>query len=850
MLLSSCVLPSTAVASLSLSAKKIIISDSRNQWPSLRQQTELNFWSRMSHHRQMNPFVFPYSTYKRVHSPAISSVMTEDTSTVSSTDESMENIGILSHDPGLKPFKDHFKYRVGRYTDLLNLLDKHEGGLDEFARGYLKFGFNREEDGIVYREWAPAAQEAQIVGDFNGWDGTNHCMEKNEFGIWSIKVYDLGGKPAISHNSRVKFRFKHGNGVWIDRIPAWIKYATVDPTKFAAPYDGVYWDPPPLERYEFKHPRPAKPNAPRVYEAHVGMSSSEPRVNSYREFADFVLPRIKENNYNTVQLMAIMEHSYYASFGYHITNFFAVSSRSGTPEDLKYLIDKAHGLGLRVLMDVVHSHASNNVTDGLNGFDVGQSSQDSYFHTGDRGYHKLWDSRLFNYANWEVLRFLLSNIRWWLEEYQFDGFRFDGVTSMLYHHHGINMGFSGNYNEYFSEATDVDAVVYLMLANNLTHSILPDATVIAEDVSGMPGLGRPVFEGGIGFDYRLQMAIPDKWIDYLKNKSDEEWSMGEISWNLTNRRYSEKCISYAESHDQSIVGDKTIAFLLMDKEMYSGMSCLENASPVVERGIALHKMIHFITMALGGEGYLNFMGNEFGHPEWIDFPREGNGWSYDKCRRQWNLPDTDHLRYKFLNAFDSAMNALDEKFSFLASSKQIVSWTGEEDKVIVFERGDLVFVFNFHPVNTYDGYKVGCDLPGKYRVALDSDASDFGGHGRVGHDIDHFTSPEGIPGVPETNFNNRPNSFKILSPARTCVVYYKVDESKEKEKDDLVGSANEDVFARHVEEDSEGLAGCKEENDIAVGEISKTEDDDIDTSKPEDDDVDSNKIEDLPVRGE
>ncbi|KAK1303468.1 hypothetical protein QJS10_CPB11g02131 [Acorus calamus] len=394
--------------------------------------------------------------------------------------------------------------------------------------------------------------------------------------------------------------------------------------------------------------------------------------------------------------MAIMEHSYYASFGYHVTNFFAPSSRSGTPEDLKYLIDKAHGLGIHVLMDVVHSHASNNITDGLNGFDVGQRTEESYFHTRERGYHKLWDSRLFNYANWEVLQFLLSNLRWWMDEFKFDGFRFDGVTSMLYFHHGINMGFSGNYGEYFSEATDVDAVVYMMLANCLVHNLLPDATVVAEDVSGMPVLCRPVSEGGVGFDYRLAMAIPDKWIDYLKNKKDEEWSMKEIVWSLTNRRYTEKCVSYAESHDQAIVGDKTIAFFLMDKEMYSGMSDLQPASPIVERGISLHKM------ALGGEGYLNFMGNEFGHPEWIDFPREGNGWSYAKCRRQWNLVDTDRLRYK----------------------------------VIVFERGDLVFVFNFHPENTYEGYKVGCDLPGKYRVALDSDASEFGGHGRVYYKVE------------------------------------------------------------------------------------------------------------------
>ncbi|XP_056177126.1 1,4-alpha-glucan-branching enzyme 1, chloroplastic/amyloplastic-like isoform X2 [Syzygium oleosum] len=713
------------------------------------------------------------------HNPKISALLTDDSSTMTPIEDDIERIGILNVDPGLEPFRDHFKYRMKRYVDQKKLFEKHEGGLEEFAKGYLSFGFNREDGDIVYHEWAPAAQEAQLIGDFNGWDGSDHNMEKNQFGVWTIRVPDKNGVPAIPHKSRVKFRFKHGNGVWVDRIPAWIKYAIVDPSRFAAPYDGVYWDPPPSERYQFKYPRPPKPDAPRIYEAHVGMSSSEPRVNSYREFADDVLPRIQANNYNTVQLMAVMEHSYYASFGYHVTNFFAVSSRSGTPEDLKYLIDKAHSLGLRVLMDVVHSHASNNVTDGLNGFDVGQSSQESYFHTGDRGYHKSWDSRLFNYANWEVLRFLLSNLRWWLEEYQFDGFRFDGVTSMLYHHHGIDVAFAGNYGEYFSEATDVDAVVYLMLANCLIHTILPDANVIAEDVSGMPGLGRPVSEGGVGFDYRLAMAIPDRWIDYLKNKKDEEWSMKEISGSLTNRRYSEKCISYAESHDQAIVGDKTIAFLLMDKEMYSGMSCLTDASPSIERGLALHKMIHFITMALGGEGYLNFMGNEFGHPEWIDFPREGNNWSYDKCRRQWNLVDTDHLRFKFMNAFDRAMNLLDEKFSILASTKQIVSSTNEEDKVIVFERGDLIFVFNFHPENTYDGYKVGCDLPGKYRVALDSDAWDFGGHGRVGHGIDHFTCPEGIPGVPETNFNNRPNSFKVLSPARTCVVYYRVDESLE-----------------------------------------------------------------------
>ncbi|KAJ8485537.1 hypothetical protein OPV22_018022 [Ensete ventricosum] len=650
-----------------------------------------------------HPFCCPH--LKAEHDFAISSVLGENQA-MTTTEEDVQYRGILDLDPSLEKFKDHLIYRSKKYVEQKSLIEKFEGSLEEFAQGYLKFGFNREQDAIVYREWAPAAQEAQLIGDFNGWDGSNHKMEKNEFGVWSIEIPDAGG-------------FQHGS----DMPPLIL----LDLQLLMMEFTGIHH----LQK---------------------GISSS-------------ILDLQNLQLQGSTKLI-----------------------RSGTPEDLKYLIDKAHGLGLRVLMDVVHSHTSNNVTDGLNGFDVGQGTQDSYFHNGERGYHKLWDSRLFNYANWEVLRFLLSNLRWWLDEFNFDGFRFDGVTSMLYHHHGINMVFTGNYTEYFSEATDVDAVVYMMLANHLVHNLLPDATVIAEDVSGMPALCRPDYEGGVGFDYRLAMAIPDRWIDFLKNKMDSEWSMKEIVWSLTNRRYSEKCVAYAESHDQAIVGDKTISFLLMDKVMYSGMSDLEPASPVIERGIALHKMIHFLTMALGGEGYLNFMGNEFGHPEWIDFPREGNGWSYDKCRRQWNLVDTDHLRYKHMNAFDRAMNLLDDRFHFLASEKQIVSSISEEDKVIVFERGDLVFVFNFHPENTYSGYKVGCDLPGKYRVALDSDAFEFGGHGRVGHDIDHFTSPEGIPGVPETNFNSRPNSFKLLSPARTCVVYCKVDETPQQPDEETTGT--------------------------------------------------------------
>ncbi|KAK9156687.1 hypothetical protein Scep_003261 [Stephania cephalantha] len=602
---------------------------------------------------------------------------------------------------------------------------------------------------------------ASLIGDFNNWNPNADVMTRNDFGVWEIFLpNNADGSPPIPHGSRVKIHMDTASG-YKDSIPAWTKFSVQAPGEI--PYNAIYYDPPEEEKYEFQHPQPKRPKSLRIYEAHVGMSSPEPKINTYASFRDDVLPRIKKLGYNAVQLMAVQEHSYYASFGsvsscsclfLHITPF-------RTPEDLKSLIDKAHELGLLVLMDIVHSHASNNVLDGLNMFD---GTDSHYFHSGTRGYHWMWDSRLFNYGSWEVLRFLLSNVRWWLDEYKFDGFRFDGVTSMMYTHHGLQVAFTGNYNEYFGFATDVDAVVYLMLANDLIHGLFPEAVTVGEDVSGMPTFCIPVEDGGVGFDYRLHMAIADKWIEILK-KRDEDWKMGDIVHTLTNRRWLEKCVSYAESHDQALVGDKTIAFWLMDKDMYDFMALDRPSTPLIDRGIALHKMIRLITMSLGGEGYLNFMGNEFGHPEmyvpcrmmfferiayddveialnsevyliievfpsgfteWIDFPRceqhlpngvvvPGNNNSFDKCRRRFDLGDADFLRYHGMQEFDQAMQHVEEK----------------------------------------------------YGVVLNSDDKLFGGFGRIDPEAEYFSS--------EGWYDDRPRSFLVYAPARTAVVYALMD---------------------------------------------------------------------------
>ncbi|KAF4799281.1 1,4-alpha-glucan-branching enzyme [Turdus rufiventris] len=677
---------------------------------------------------------------------------------------------LLERDPYLAPFRTDFQRRYSLFYNHLKNIEESEGGLDKFTKSYKTFGVNQLPDGGIYcKEWAPGAEAVFLAGDFNGWNPFSHPYKKLEYGKWELLIPPQDGQSPVPHGSKLKVVIRAQNGALLYRISPWARYVVREEDKVN--YDWVHWNPP--QSYIHKNPSPKRLKSLRIYESHVGIASPEGKVASYKNFTYNVLPRIKDLGYNCVQLMAIMEHAYYASFGYQVTSFFAASSRYGTPDDLKEMIDVAHSMGITVLLDVVHSHASKNSEDGLNQFD---GTDSCFFHSGYRGTHQLWDSRLFDYAKlsyapvvctvhfgdivrfglpnksslgllktlscgmlsraigvlWEVLRFLLSNLRMWIEDYRFDGFRFDGVTSMLYHHHGIGTGFSGDYNEYFGLHVDEDALCYLMLANHMINTLHPECITIAEDVSGMPALCRPVEEGGGGFDYRLAMAIPDKWIQIIKELKDEDWNMGNIVHTLTNRRYEEKYIAYAESHDQALVGDKTLAFHLMDAEMYTNMSVLMPLTPVIDRGIQLHKMIRLITHALGGESYLNFMaelshavhlfnsvqitkkGNEFGHPEWLDFPRIGNNESYHYARRQFNLTEDDLLRYKFLNAFDRDMNKLEERFGWLASPQAYVSEKHESNKVIAFERAGLIFIFNFHPYQSYVDYRVGIETPGKY----------------------------------------------------------------------------------------------------------------------------------------
>ncbi|MGI6168128.1 MAG: alpha-amylase family glycosyl hydrolase [Christensenellales bacterium] len=660
---------------------------------------------------------------------------------------------IIEIDPWLKPFANDINLRMQRYESRRAQLLQGCSSLNDFANGHLFYGFHPCNDGWYYREWAPAADALYLTGDFNSWNPSSHPLQRLDHGNWEIF---LPGKAALPHASLVKVVVEK-DGQSQDRIPLYATRAVQE--QHGHDFSAQIWAP--KQPFVWTDANFHLPSTTPlfIYEAHVGMAQEECKVGTYQEFTRNILPRIKKAGYTAIQLMAIQEHPYYGSFGYQVSNFFAISSRFGTPDDLKELINTAHSMGLAVLLDLVHSHAVKNTREGIAGFD-GTDTQ--FFHAGSRGFHPVWDSRLFDYSKDGVLQFLLSNIKFFMQEYHFDGFRFDGITSMLYHSHSIGVDFT-EYKQYFTMDTDLDAVNYLQLANELMKEINPRSIAIAEDMSGMPGLCLPISSGGIGFDYRLGMGIPDFWIKTLKKHDDNQWDIWQMWHELTTRRPQEKSIGYSESHDQALVGDKTIMFWLADQEMYWHMGT-DDDNIVIDRAIALHKLIRLSTASLGSEGYLNFMGNEFGHPEWVDFPREGNNYSYHYARRQWSLVDRPDLKYRFLANFDRAMLSFIQDTNILSSTDLLNLWVDQEKKALAFRKGGVVFLFNFHPNQSYEGFTLPVPEHGKYRVCFDTDTAEFGGHSRIDPTIIYQTrsTKSGFPTLP------------IYSPSRTALVLKRI----------------------------------------------------------------------------
>ncbi len=659
----------------------------------------------------------------------------------------MEELKLWQNDPWLEPWKKSIREVFAKTTIKQLEIAGYGKTLSSAVNSHLFYGVSCDNSGnLIFREWAPNSTELYLIGEVNSWKKDKR-----------FKFTDIGSgnrelvvpQNLMPHGSLYKWLMCWDGGSG-ERIPAYATRVVQDSdTKL---FSAQIWSP---EPYKWKHPAPSKKDNPLIYEAHIGMSSSEEEVAGFDHFRKDVLPRIAALGYNTIQLMAVQEHPYYGSFGYQVSGFYAVSSRFGTPEQLKNLIDEAHSLNIAVIMDIVHSHSVDNVLEGLSMFD---GRDDLYFHAGERGRHPAWTSRCFDYGKDEVIHFLLSNCKYWLQEYNLDGFRFDGVTSMIYHDHGLERNFT-DYSNYFDGNQDIDALVYLSLANILIKEINTNAISIAEEMSGYPGLAAPYHYGGIGFDFRMSMGVPDQWIKWIKERRDEDWNVSEMYHELTSKRSDEKTISYAECHDQAMVGDKTIIFRLMDSEMYTGMA-KDIPSLTTDRAIALHKMIRLVTLSTAGNGYLNFMGNEFGHPEWIDFPREGNGWSFKYARRQWELADNELLRYNDLLKFDKAMISFAAASDILSESPQPL-YMHNERQIMIFSRGAYIFAFNFSPLISYENFSFYAPR-GEYRLVLDTDSAEFGGFGRNSSEINHITL-----------FNEGGHKLFIYLPCRCGIVLKK-----------------------------------------------------------------------------
>lgn len=642
-------------------------------------------------------------------------------------------------DPALEPYRQFLLRRNRSFTAEMERITGHFGSLRAYADLHKNLGVHlvkNAQGNLVWRlrEYMPQAEAVWLTTErLNFQRHASYRYQPRGNGIFELVL----PQDALAHGVYMELRVQakgvlSGEGsqaLPFRRVPAFAQWVEQDKT-VPAQWCARLWAP--QQAYRFRHRRPAAQSFPRIYEAHVGMAQPAlehhgESVGTYEDFTRRILPRIKADGYTAVQLMGILEHPLYRSFGYQVSSYFAPSSRYGTPDQFKELVDEAHALGLAVILDITHGHACPNTEQGLARYDGSR-----YFFSEK---YNQWGTPSFDYSLEMTRRFLLSNCRYWLEEFRVDGFRFDAVGNMLYHDHGVDDDFShvGRcfYGKDGEPREDVDGELYLCLANALCHELHHGAVTIAEEFSGMPGLTSAPAEGGLGFDYRFAMGIPDYWAKCIEAQRD----MGSLWYEMTNHRPYDRTISYVECHDQCINGDDAMIWRMLGDGMYQYMSVFTD-NWNISRGLAFYRLMRLITFATADAGYLNFMGNEFGHPEWLD--------AENYAHRQWHLAEREDLKYAGLAAWDKAqMIGLAARYPEDFRQAPLFRFIHEQDRLLAFERGSLLFAFNFHELNARQDMTFAV-TPGKYVELLSSDELHFAGHGNLEvkkPPLEHFTRP-------------------------------------------------------------------------------------------------------------
>jgi 1,4-alpha-glucan branching enzyme len=592
-----------------------------------------------------------------------------------------------------------------RYGPIMGEVDLHLFGEGQHWKIYEKFGGHLRnidnETGVYFAVWAPNAQRVSVVGDFNNWDGRVHPMRKLlGAGVWELFV------PGVGEGTHYKFEIRTPGGALLLKSDPFAFFSQHGTATASLVYN--------LERYQWSdgqwiESRRGKnwPQSPiSIYEVHLGSWRRKieegNRQLSYLEFAETLLPYVLEMGYTHIELLPIAEHPFEGSWGYQVTNYYAPTSRFGTPDELRHFIDKCHQAGVGVIMDWVPAHFPKDAH-ALAEFD----GTDLYEHMDPRqGEQQDWGTLIFNFGRNEVRNFLIGNALFWFDKYHIDGLRVDAVASMLYLDYSRKPGqwipnvFGGREN--------LDAIYFLKRFNEICYEKFPGIMTIAEESTAWPGVSRPTYLGGLGFGFKWNMGWMHDFLEYMSLDSIyRRFHHGNITFSLLYA-FQENFILVL-SHDEVVYGKRSLLSKMPGDEWQK---------------FANLRMFYAWMYGHPGKKLL-FMGGEFG--QW-------NEWNHDTSL-DWQLaglPPHDGLRrlVQHLNYIYKSEPALWQQDDTYEGFEWI-DFHDADNSVVSFMRKSLegetvVFVVNATPVVRHD-YRLGVPHAGFYREIINTDAQTYGG---------------------------------------------------------------------------------------------------------------------------
>lgn len=559
------------------------------------------------------------------------------------------------------------------------------------------------QQGVYFALWAPNAQSVSVVGGFNGWNRDSHPMQPrwDGSGIWEVFI------PGIGEGEVYKYYLVSTNGYAVEKADPY-GYQTEIPPKTASVVRGLDYKWKDSKWLQQREKQSILDQPLSIYELHPGSWRRKEgnEFLSYHELAQELPKYCRELGFTHVELMPVMEHPFYGSWGYQLTGYFAPSSRYGSPQDFMFLVDALHQAGIGVILDWVPSHFPSD-EHGLGYFD----GTHLYEHPDPRkGFHKDWNSLIFNYGRNEVRSFLISNALYWLDKYHIDGLRVDAVASILY------LDYSRNHGEWepneFGGRENLDAISFIKDFNDAVHTQQPHTFTVAEESTAFPGVTAPTYEGGLGFDLKWMMGWMHDTLSYFqKDPMYRSWHQGQLAFSI-HYAFSEKFV-LPLSHDEVVYGKNSLINKMPGDEW--------------QKFANLRLLFSYMWGHPGGK--LLFMGGEFGQQhEWRhDFSLDWHE------HEQGNLQQGVSVLLQELNQLYQTEPALYQN-NYAPEGFEWVDFNDMSNSVFCWLRKgsdtkeQLLFIGNFTP-NVLKNYRVGVPQSGRYAELFNSDDWKYGGSG-------------------------------------------------------------------------------------------------------------------------